>query len=177
MKKFVVFLRGINVSGKNLIKMDALKSTLLLHGFKNVKTYIQSGNILVETNLKNTAVQQQFEEILLNEFQLNVPVFVLSISDLEKALQNNPFPENTEPNKVFITFLNEKPANDLVEKLASIDFGDEVFTISDKVLYFHVPNGMGASKMNNNFFENKLKVTATGRNINTINKMIALAKS
>lgn len=176
MNRYAVFLRGINVSGKNLIKMDALKSTLLSHGFNNVKTYIQSGNILVETDLKTAAIQKQITEILLKEFHLRVPVFVLSIANLEKVLQNNPFPESAVSNKLFITFLSEKPKGNLIEKLATFDFGNEIFHVVDDVLFFYLPNGMSSSKMNNNFFENKLKVTATSRNLNTILHVISMAK-
>ena len=174
MHTYIVLLRGINVSGKNLVKMDALKQALLTHGFTKVSTYIQSGNIVVQTPLDKTAAQKQFEAVLLNQFQVNVPVFILLLSDLENAVANNPFPATAEPNKVFFTFLDTVPNTTLVEKLQTIDFGNEVFHVQNKILYFYVPNGMGKSKMNNNFFEKKLNVTATGRNLNTILKLIAL---
>ncbi|MEG1377398.1 MAG: hypothetical protein RSC81_10000, partial [Myroides sp.] len=90
---------------------------------------------------------------------------------------NNPFTENIEPNKLFFTFLNKEPAADLLADLEKIDFANDQFKVIDKVLYFYLLNGMSNSKLNNNFFEQKLKVTATGRNLNTINKLIDLAKN
>lgn len=92
---------------------------------------------------------------------------------METALKNNPFTDNIEPNKLFFTFLNEDPAADL-EK---IDFANDQFKVIDKVLYFYLPNGMSNSKLNNNFFEKKLNVISTGRNLNTIHKLIDLAKN
>jgi len=176
MKTYIVLLRGVNVSGKNLIKMSKLKEILAGAGFSNVSTYIQSGNIILESVLDKTATGELVHQLIFKYFNCTVPVFCLAVSAIEDALKNNPFPNDAEPNKVFITFLNQQPQPDLIEKLTLIDFGTEQFKITDKLLYFYVPDGMGKSKMNNNFFENKLKVTATGRNLNTIYKLIDLAK-
>jgi|SRR5690606_36569856 len=176
MKTYIVLLRGINVSGKNLIKMSELKEILLNAGLSNVSTYIQSGNIILESVLEKTAIEEIVHRLISEHFNCSVPVFCLAVSDMEQALENNPFTVDCEPNRVFVTFLKQTPQPDLIEKLNLIDFGNEQFKITDKLLYFYVPDGMGKSKMNNNFFENKLKVTATGRNLNTIYKLIDLSK-
>lgn len=176
MKTYIVLLRGVNVSGKNLIKISELKETLSNAGFSNVSTYIQSGNIILKSALEKTAIEETVHKLILEHFNCSVHVFCLTVSDMEQALANNPFPIDSEPNKVFVTFLNQTPQPDLIEKLNLIAFGNEQFKITDKLLYFYVPDGMGKSKMNNNFFENKLKVTATGRNLNTIYKLIDLSK-
>lgn len=174
MKTYIIFLRGVNVSGKNLIKMADLKEYLTLNGFANVSTYIQSGNIVVQSALDKTGIEKHIREIILKYFELSISVFVLSVDEVEQSLKNNPFVTDVEPNKVFFTFLNVVPDEVLVDKLSVIDFGREKFKIIDKVLYFYVPEGMGKSKMNNNFFEKKLKVIATGRNLNTMRKMLEL---
>lgn len=100
----------------------------------------------------------------------------MNLLEIETALQNNPFTQNIEPNKLFFTFLNEEPAKELLANLSAVDFGKDQFKVIDKVLYFYLPEGMSNSKLNNNFFEKKLKETATGRNLNTIHKLIDLAK-
>src|SRR5690554_4980864 len=148
MKTYIIFLRGVNVSGKNLIKMAELKQYLTLNGFTNVSTYIQSGNIVVQSDLDKKGVEKHTGEIILKHFDLSVPVFVLSADEVAQALKNNPFTTDAEPNKVFFTFLNAVPDEILVNELSVIDFGTEVFKIMDKLLYFYVPEGMGKSKMN-----------------------------
>ena len=173
MKTYIVLLRGVNVSGKNIVKMAVLKAVLIDNSFKNVTTYIQSGNIVLGSDLEKDVVEKKIQQLIDDQFQLQIAVFCLDLQEMETALQNNPFIENIEPNKLFFTFLNEEPAADL-EK---IDFATDQFKVIDKVLYFYLPKGMANSKLNNNFFEKKLQVIATGRNLNTIHKLIDLAKN
>lgn len=177
MKTYIVLLRGINVSGKNIIKMATLKDVLIENGFKNVTTYIQSGNIILSSDLEKDVIATKVQQLIYNHFQLQIAVFCLNLQEMETALQNNPFTDNIESNKLFFTFLNEEPAVDLLADLEKIDFATDQFKVIDKVLYFYLPNGMSNSKLNNNFFEKKLKVTATGRNLNTLHKLIDLAKN
>jgi len=176
MKTYIVLLRGVNVSGKNIVKMAVLKAILIDNDFKNVTTYIQSGNIILSSDLGKDVVVTKVQQLINDHFQLQIAVFCLDLQEMEVALKNNPFTENIEPNKLFFTFLNEEPAADLLADLEKIDFATDQFKVIDKVLYFYLPNGMSNSKLNNNFFEKKLKVTATGRNLNTIHKLIDLAK-
>ena len=177
MKTYVVLLRGVNVSGKNIIKMAILKDVLIDNNFQNVTTYIQSGNIVLTSDLSKDAVATKIQELIYDHFQLQIAVFCLDLQEMETALENNPFIENIEPNKLFFTFLNEEPAADLLANLEKIDFATDQFKVIDKVLYFYLPKGLATSKLNNIFFEKKLKVIATGRNLNTINKLLQLAKS
>lgn len=177
MKTYFVLLRGINVSGKNIIKMAALKDALLAAQFKNVTTYIQSGNIILSSDLTKKEVSAKIQQLINDEFQLQIAVFCLNVLDMETALQNNPFANETEGNKIFFTFLSDTPQPELINALESIDFGDDLFKIINNVLYFYLPSGMSTSKLNNNFFEKKLKVTSTGRNLNTINKLLQLAEN
>lgn len=177
MKTYIVLLRGVNVSGKNIVKMAVLKDILIDNDFKNVTTYIQSGNIILSSDLGKDVVVTKVQQLINDHFQLQIAVFCLNLQEMETALQNNPFTENIEPNKLFFTFLNEEPAADLLADLEKIDFANDQFKVIDKVLYFYLLNGMSNSKLNNNFFEKKLNVTATGRNLNTINKLIDLAKN
>ena len=177
MKTYVVLLRGVNVSGKNLIKMALLKQVVTAAGFTDVTTYIQSGNIVLKSRNTASQIEKDLALLISTHFNCEVAVFCLDVSDLETALKNNPFPTDAPPNKVFITFLKETPSPDLIQQLQTIDFKGEVFKVRDKVLYFYLPEGMEASKMSNNFFERKLKVIATGRNLNTIKKLMELTAS
>lgn len=177
MKTYIVLLRGVNVSGKNIVKMAILKDLLIKNSFKNVTTYIQSGNIILSSDLEKDVIATKVQQLIFDHFQLQIAVFCLDLNEMETALKNNPFTDNIEPNKLFFTFLNEEPSVDLLADLAKIDFANDQFKVIDKVLYFYLPNGMSNSKLNNNFFEKKLKVTATGRNLNTMHKLIDLAKN
>lgn len=177
MKAYIVLLRGVNVSGKNIVKMADLKTVLNDNGFKNVSTYIQSGNIILSSDLQKDEITSKVQRLIYDHFQLQIAVFCLDLQEMETALKHNPFTDNIEPNKLFFTFLNEEPFQDLLIDLSAIDFAKDQFKVIDKVLYFYLPEGMSNSKLNNNFFEKKLKVTATGRNLNTIHKLIDLAKN
>lgn len=171
---YIIFLRAVNVSGKNIIRMSDLKQQFLLAGFGEVRTYIQSGNILLESDMESKAIEKKIHHLIREYFSLDVDVFVMTKNVLDKALADNPFPPDAAPNRVFITFLNEFPVTEKVIALGQIDFGKEAYMLKDKILYFHVPDGMATSKMSNSFFEQKLKVKSTGRNLNTIRKILAL---
>ncbi|MBN9293223.1 MAG: DUF1697 domain-containing protein [Flavobacteriia bacterium] len=173
-QKFVVFLRGINVSGKNIIKMEELKKQLSAAGFSEVLTYIQSGNIVFNSLYNKEETERKVSELIKERFQLDIPVFVLSSEDLTQALANNPFSADSEPSKLFFTFLKGELSSELLEKLRQQDHGEGVFHLEGNVLYFYLPEGMARSIMNNNYFEKKLKITATGRNLNTVNKMMSM---
>ena len=176
MQTFVVLLRAVNVSGKNIIKMAELRSALISAGFEQVSTYIQSGNIILRSNSKKQQVRDAIKELIDHQFGVKTEAFVLTLTELETALRYHPFDSSCEPNKVFVTFLSDIPGEDLLENLKKADHGAEAFEVNNKVLYFHVPDGMAKAKMNNNYFEQKLKVVATGRNLNTVRKLIELAK-
>jgi len=174
MQRFAVFLRGINVSGKNIIKMEELKKQLSAAGFSDVFTYIQSGNIVFNSSHNKEETERKVAELIKEKFQMDIPVFILSSEDLKQALVNNPFPADSEPSKLFFTFLKGDLSPELLEKLKQLDHGEEVFHLEGNVLYFYLPEGMARSIMNNNYFEKKLKITATGRNLNTVRKMLEM---
>ncbi|UUV20291.1 DUF1697 domain-containing protein [Paenimyroides aestuarii] len=178
MNTYIIFLRAVNVSGKNIIKMADLKVALIEIGFKSVITYIQSGNVVLKSNAEKAVVEQQIKQLIQERFLLDIAVFCLDVQEVETALQNNPFPADAPNNKVFITFMKNIPSEDALHALTTaFQLGNDAFKILHKLLYFYVVDGMGASKMNTNFFEKKLQTIATGRNLNTIRKVIAYAQS
>lgn len=176
MKSYIIFLRAVNVSGKNIIKMSALKSILEENGFQNVVTYIQSGNIYLKTDLEKNDLEILLQQIIKDQFHLDISCFVIQPAKLEQILKENPYCNGEEPNKVFITFLDTIPDSNLIADLKAIDYSPESFYIKKEILYYHLPTGMAKSKFNNNFFEKKLRLKATGRNVNTILKMYQLLK-
>lgn len=171
---YIVFLRAVNVSGKNSIKMAELKSRLETYGFQQVKTYIQSGNVILQSEWDKEAIQLKIKNLIKHKFQLDIHVFVLSENELKSVIENNPFPTTYLPNKVFITLLNKNPHDEYVGKFEKLDLGEEQYHINANILYFYVPDGMANSKLSNPLIENKLKIIGTGRNLNTMNKILEL---
>ena len=96
MQTHLILLRGINVSGHNMIKMEILKTTLENIGFLNVRTYIQSGNVFVDTPEENASkVGFQIQQEIFKSLGLDVPLVVVNKLDLESCFKNNPFLKNT----------------------------------------------------------------------------------
>ena len=179
MKTYIAILRGINVSGKNKIKMDALKSSFSELGFEKVQTYIQSGNVVFryqETDSANLA--ERISKQIKDDFGFDVPVLVLGAEQLSNIIKNNPFAgdENKEAQFLHVTFLKENPVNVNEEKIKTYVNDGEEFVISDGAIYLFCPHGYGKTKLNNNFFESQLKVSATTRNWKTTLKLLEMAK-
>jgi uncharacterized protein (DUF1697 family) len=175
---YIALLRGINVSGKNLIKMNDLVFQLQNIGYQNVKTYIQSGNIIFSSLEDNSkTIEIQIHNMILKEFGLNVPVLVINQDKLKKVHENNPFIKTTNMNidKLHVTFLNAVPSKENIQKLADYKNLDDKFVAENDTIYICCPNGYGSTKLNNTFFENKLKVSATTRNWKTIGKLVEMA--
>nr|WP_321357955.1 DUF1697 domain-containing protein [uncultured Draconibacterium sp.] len=179
MKTYIAILRGINVSGKNKVKMDALKSSFSRLGFEQVQTYIQSGNVAFryqETDSANLA--ERISKQIKDDFGFDVSLLVLSALQLANIIKNNPFlgDENKDAQFLHVTFLKETPANVNSEKITSYVKAGEEYVISEGVVYLYCPHGYGKTKLNNNFFESQLKVSATTRNWKTTLKLLEMAK-
>ena len=174
MKTYISILRGINVSGQKKILMIDLKTLYEELGFTNVQTYIQSGNVAFEYKETLASVLQEmiFDKIK-EHYGFEVPNIILSAAEIEEAVENNPF---KDIEKMYFTFLSELPKQGLINILNTFSFDGEFFELNKKVIYFHCPRGAGKTKMNTNFFEKKLKVTATARNLNTVKKLLEMAK-
>lgn len=176
--KYIALLRGINVSGKNLIKMDALKSSLEKLQFKSIKTYIQSGNIVFESEEKTVSeLSNEIRQLILKDFSCEVPVLVIDSKEFEEIVAANPFiiDENRDEKYMHLTFLNEQidfsKTSLINEKCAEI----EELVFGKRIVYLYLPVGYGNTKLSNTFIENKLKNVATTRNWKTcieLSKMI-----
>lgn len=177
MSTYIALLRGINVSGQKLIKMTELKELFEKQGFQNVLTYIQSGNVIFYSKEKSSdKIKKIISNSIKQEFGFDVGVLVITPDIIEYVLKNNPFiKKKKEVDKLYVTFLSEQPSAANVKKLNSTNYSPEEYIINGKLVYLYVPNGYGKTKLNNNLFENKLKVEATTRNWKTINKLWELS--
>jgi len=178
MKKFIALLRGINVSGQKKIKMSELKSLFEEMGFQDVETYIQSGNVVFSSKKKSCEkLEAKISSGIKSRFNFDVHIIVINPGDIEYILKNNPFlKKKKDIEKLYVTFLSKIPSDEYIVKLYLIDYLPEEYVIDGRYSYIFVPNGYGRAKLNNNFFENKLKVFGTTRNWKTVIALSELAK-
>lgn len=179
MQTFISILRGINVSGQKKILMADLKSLYENLKFRDVNIYIQSGNVSFKTNEKLSDIQlaEKIERAIYKKYNFQVPVIIRNDEELKKIISSNPFlkEKKIEEKKLHVTFLSNTPAKMNVESIKDIDFSPDKFIIKGKEIYLHIPESYGETKLSNNFFEKKLKITATTRNWNTVNKLLEMA--
>jgi uncharacterized protein (DUF1697 family) len=172
---YVAMLRGINVGGKNKIKMPDLQALFVDLGHADVVTYIQSGNVVFTSRAKGApALASAIEKQIARDFGLEIPVVLRTRAELAKVIARNPF-ANADLAKVHVTFLAQKPAAALVRALDGHTSEPDEFRVAGREIYLHCPEGYGITKLNNTFWERRLKTAATTRNWNTVTKLLALA--
>ena len=175
MNTWVVFLRGVNVSGKRKLKMVELKACLEVNGFVKVNTYIQSGNLVLQTTEDERKTANRIEELIKKEFDFEVPVLALSGKEVNDIVEGAPF-ETAELKKRFFTLLLRYPKQEDLDNFKALTFEGEEFEVLGNCVYLHCKNGAAKAKLGNTLIEKKLKVPATTRNLNTMNKMVQMAK-
>ena len=178
METYISILRGINVGGHRMIKMDALRQLYTDLGFENVKTYIQSGNVVFQfKQTENKKLADKIEKEITKKFDFDVPVLVKEFDEWKEIVKENPFLKDSskDVNFLHVTFLSDKPTEENFDKIKSGQYQQDEFQLIDKAIYLYCPNSYSNSKLTNSFFESKLKVTATTRNWKTINELMDIA--
>jgi len=170
-------LRGINVSGHKKIKMADLRDYLSEIGFGDVKTYIQSGNIIFSYKESDpNTIAEMIASQIKSKYDFDVPTLVKTTEDFEYVVTHNPFTDKKDMaiEKIYVTFLADTPDSENISKLNDLDFNNEEFVLDGRYVYLYFDNGFGKAKLNNNFLENKLKVRATTRNWKTVSKLLEM---
>jgi len=174
--KYIAFLRGINVGGKNKIKMETLREVCALIGFENVKTYINSGNIIFET--KKTDDQKlaaKIEKAIEKEFGLQIKTMVRSVAEIEDIIKNNPFDGQFENEKdLHVFFTDEKKKKKKREQLLSNNNENEKYAVRGREIFCLLKISVLDSLMGKDYIGKKLKISATARNWRTVNKVLEL---
>jgi uncharacterized protein (DUF1697 family) len=177
---YVSMIRGINVGSKR-IKMDDLKEMYKLLGFLEVKTYIQSGNVIFKSpKTDSDDLIKKIKDKILEVFGYDVEIIIRTRTELEKVIENNPFKDD-DIEHIYVTFLSKTPSEsdfnilkqDMVEQMKILD----KYSYDNKEIFLYLPEGYGRTKLNNNYFENKLDLSATTRNWKTVNKLLNIANS
>ena len=171
MTTFVSLFRGINVGGHQMVRMDALKELYASLGFKDIVTYIQSGNIVFTSEDADLSqLPRLIEDGFAQKFGFHAKVMVRTSDELKAIVDNNPF--QNQPTKeskwVVVMFLAIRPERTALEDLQKTYVGPEELYLIGQELYIYYANGIGRSKLSGAFIEKKLKTSGTGRNWNTI---------
>ncbi len=173
MSNYVALLRGINVGGKAPMAMAALRSLFEDLGFRDVRTFIQSGNVIFQS--PSTPVESDLEAAILERFKISTPVVVRSAAALERVAARDPFP-GTEAAHLHVGFLTRLPTREELSVLDVERFVPERIAAVETEMYFLLPGGMGRSKLAS-YVNRHFSVPMTIRNSKTVTTLADLAAS
>jgi uncharacterized protein (DUF1697 family) len=177
MHKHLALLRGINVSGHNMIKMDVLKSTLEKLGFQNVQTYIQSGNVFLESDEESAAkIAFIIKQEIYKVFGFDVPILVISKADLEACFTNCTFLKDKEFDikKLYVAFVSKELKSENINDLKMSQFKPDEVQIDSTRIFIKYHIGAGKTRLDQKYIEKKLNLTATIRNWNTVTQLLKI---
>jgi uncharacterized protein (DUF1697 family) len=177
MTTHLALLRGINVSGHNMIKMDALKVSLENIGFQNVQTYIQSGNVFVDSEEENgPSVGFIIKQTIFKVFGYDVPVVVIAKEDLKFCFKNNTYlnEKEVDTKKLYVAFISKELNAVALNDLKISQFKPDEASIDSSRIYIKYDIGAGKTRLDQKYIEKKLNVTATIRNWNTVTKLLEM---
>ena len=177
---YIALLRGINLGGHKIVKMDQLRQTFGELGFTDVQTYIQSGNVVFKAPPQTPAkLAKRIEESILHHFGFSVAVVVKTAAEIGEVIANNPLlkEKGIDLTRLHVTFLACAPDKSALKALDAAEVAPDQFRCSAQAVYLHCPNGYHATKLGNNVLEKMLKVGTTTRNWNTVNKLWEMSRS
>jgi len=176
MARLVVLLRGINIGSRNRISMPDLREALEGAGYDDVRTYLQSGNVVLSSTASARETARDCERLIADRFGLEIAVVARTRSELAKVVDRNPLERVAkDPKRYQVSFLETKPAPKLVRELEEVATArEEVVSIGREIYAWH-PDGVARSKLWTRLAGKNLGVTATARNWTTVAKLLELA--
>lgn len=178
MAVIICMLRGVNVGGNNKIKMDALQALCVSLKFKTPQTFIQSGNVIFCADEKDMAkLAKRIEDALEKKFGFRPAVVLRTLADLQDVIAKNPFAKRKgiEPGRLLVNFLADDPGKEARKQAQAIATGQEEIHLIGREAYIYFPDGQGRSRLPWAKIERALGTSGTGRNWNSITKMLAMA--
>jgi uncharacterized protein (DUF1697 family) len=175
----ICMLRGVNVGGHNMIKMDALKALCVSLKLKDPQTYVQSGNVIFSSGEKDLSkLARRIQDAIEKTFGFRPGVMLRTMAELQDVVARNPFAKRSgiEPGKLLVNFLVADPGKDAREKALAIKVGPEEMHLIGREAYIYFPNGQGRSKFPWAAIERALGTSSTGRNWNSVTKMLEMAE-
>jgi uncharacterized protein (DUF1697 family) len=174
MNTFVILLRGVTPTGKNKILMAPLRAALSKAGLEDVRTYIQSGNVIAASELTGPELEKIVHDIIHKSFGGDIAVLARTPKQVSGILKRNPF-ANADGTILYFSLLASEPDKKLLKVFLSSDFSPDQVRYRNNTIYTLYATKYSDSRFNNNYFERKLRVRATTRNLNTMNKLAVLA--
>jgi uncharacterized protein (DUF1697 family) len=174
---YIAMLRGINVGGHKKVPMKQLQQSVEALGFEQVKTYIQSGNLIFKTKGSSADICRKIERKILDDFGFEVPVVSRTPAEMLATIQNNPFSieKGFDLAKLCVAFLSRAPEAVALKKLDPLVAKLDRYHCCGKEVYLYCPSGASETKLTNNAIEKALLLRATSRNWNTVNKLYELS--
>jgi uncharacterized protein (DUF1697 family) len=178
MPSYIALLRGVNVGG-NTLRMERLREVCQDLGLQDVRTYVQSGNVVFAAGRSSAHWAQRLAQALEGEARLPVSVIVRSAADMARIVAANLFlkEKGIDAARLHVTFLEKVPEKTAIKALDALPSGTDRFVHAGEEIYVYCPNGYGNTKLSNTAFEKALGVRATTRNWNTVNKLHEMANT
>jgi uncharacterized protein (DUF1697 family) len=174
----VALLRGINVSGKNMLPMKELAHMFSDAGCTAVRTYIQSGNVIFDAPAGAPGICDAIKANIEKRYGYRIPLILRTSAQLLKTIRDNPFLKAGAHEKMlYVYFLADSPNPSAIAALDPSRSAPDAFHVRGQEIYLHLPNGMGQSKLTNAYFDSKLSTTCTARNWATVLKLSELMRA
>jgi uncharacterized protein (DUF1697 family) len=180
MAVIISMLRGVNVGGHNIIKMEALRALYDSLKLRDAQTYVQSGNVVFRSTESDTAkLAKRIQHAIEEKYGFRPEIILRTAAELREVIARNPFAKRRgiEPGKLLVTFLAGEPAAEACDGVLKIDMAPEELRIDGRHVYTYYPNGMARPKVAWAKIERTLKVSGTGRNWNSVRKLLEMAET
>ncbi|RKW21401.1 DUF1697 domain-containing protein [Candidatus Gracilibacteria bacterium] len=175
-KPYIVLLRGVMPTGKNRIPKMSFLQEILSTEFDSVRTYIQSGNIVLISDRSRSEIAKKVFELIKKHIGPELSSIVVTREEIQEILDKNPFGADYDISRVFFTLTNDILDSELLEKMKKEIFDGQELKIVENKLYMYLPKDASRTKLNNNYLEKKLKIVATTRNFNTLTKLVEMVE-
>ena len=177
METYVALLRGVNVAGARKVPMAELREAVGALGHEDVRTYVQSGNVLLRSSAPARSIGPGIEDALRDALDVEATVVVLTAAELCGVVEGNPFIDRgIDPKLLAAALLAGEPAPAKVEELTAGDYGREELEVRGTTVYLHLPDGQGRAKLSHALLERRLGVPVTARNWRTMTTLLDMAR-
>jgi len=179
MPVLISLLRGINVGGNKMVKMDALRAVYESLGLRDVQTWLNSGNVVFQAGAADLArLSKRIEAAIERTFDFHCDVILRTTSDLRDVIARNPFAARRDinPSRLLVTFLPSDPGEQARNQVRGMKTDPEELWIDGREFYIYFPDGMARPSLSIEVIEKALKISGTGRNWNTTRKLLEIAE-
>jgi uncharacterized protein (DUF1697 family) len=174
--RYAILLRGVNLGRTNRVPMADLRRVLESEDIHSPNTYLQSGNVVVESDLAGPALEARVSEVIAQEFGLDVPALALSEAEMRRVVGGNPFADEAaaDPTRVHAMFVSPMPDESALDGVDPSDYQPDEFALGPGVVYLHLPHGLGRAKLPEVIGRRFKASTVTTRNWRTVDALIGM---